>query len=61
VLARRNKKEIDAWQKQRSRVSDEITENHRELELVIERLKNEASGPGLTLPTSKRRCERERN
>jgi hypothetical protein len=39
VLARRNKKEIDAWQKQRSRVSDEITENHRELELVIERLK----------------------
>ncbi len=25
------KKEIDAWQKQRSRVSDEITENQREL------------------------------
>jgi hypothetical protein len=33
------KKEIDAWQRQRSRVSDEITENQRELELVIERLK----------------------
>jgi len=31
------KREIDAWQKQRSRVSDEITEHHRELELVIER------------------------
>ena len=33
------KKEIDAWQKQRSRFSDEITENQRELELVIERLR----------------------
>jgi hypothetical protein len=33
------KKEIDAWQKQRSRVSDEITENQRGLELVIEWLK----------------------
>jgi hypothetical protein len=33
------KKEIDAWQKQRSRVSDEITENQRELELVIEQLR----------------------
>jgi hypothetical protein len=33
------KEEIDAWQKQRSRVSDEITENQRELELVIERLR----------------------
>ena len=33
------KNEIDAWQKQRSRVSDEITENQRELELVIERLR----------------------
>jgi chromosome segregation ATPase len=33
------KKEIDAWQKQRSRVSDEITENQRELEHVIGRLR----------------------
>jgi hypothetical protein len=33
------KKEIDAWQKQRSRASDEITEYQKELELVIERLK----------------------
>jgi len=33
------KKEIDAWQKQRSRVSDEITENQRELELMIKRLR----------------------
>jgi hypothetical protein len=33
------KKEIDAWQKQRSRVSDEITENQRGLEFVIGWLK----------------------
>lgn len=33
------KMEIDAWRKQRSRVSNEIAENQRELELVIERLK----------------------
>ena len=33
------KKEIDAWQKQRSHVSNEITENQRELELVIEQLR----------------------
>jgi hypothetical protein len=33
------KKEIDAWQKQRSHVSNETTENQRELELVIERFR----------------------
>jgi hypothetical protein len=33
------KNEIDAWLKRRSRVPDEITENRRKLELVIERLK----------------------
>jgi hypothetical protein len=32
------KEEIDAWQKQRSHVSDEITARQKELDLLIERL-----------------------
>ncbi len=33
------KREIDAWQKQRSHVSDEITAKQKELEILIERLR----------------------
>jgi hypothetical protein len=33
------KRKIDAWQKERRRVSDEITENQKELDLLIERLR----------------------